>query len=75
MEEKDTPEKEAPEFKKIGYLFKYFQDKKIPVNPRHILKYPDGSLCIYLQSQNISILISDEICSNNCYRDATYIIK
>lgn len=70
----DMP-KEVPEFKKIGYLFKYIEDKKIPINPRHILRYPDWSLCIYLQSKNITILISDEIWSNKCFRDATYIIK
>lgn len=68
-------EKEIPSFKKIGYIFKYLQDNKIVLQSRHILKYPDWSLCIYIQSKNISILVSDEIWSNKCFRDATYIVK
>lgn len=79
-EKSDTPkinkiDKETPEFKKVWYIFKYLQDNKITFNPRHILRYPDWNLYIYLQTKNITIIVSDEITWNNCFRDATYIVK
>ncbi len=67
-------EKETPTVKKVWFIMKYIKDNNIFVNPNNIVQDANWRYQIYLNQQDITILVSDEIV-NNSFRDATYLVK
>lgn len=74
----ETPERRIGEYKKIGMLFKLFNDNNISIDPNDMILYQDGILHLYIQSCNKTIIISDTMQKNGNYEtftDATFIIQ